>query len=523
MADEKKRCQYTYHEGYENRDEFIRVICRHYYFATSRDPETGEEKELCIFHAPLEAKKDRLGLFWFKFWREFAKAKRAVENSSEEEKAKVTLDCRGFVFPRTGLRFERRNFPFNVDFGEAEFSRDAYFSGAKFKGEANFRGAKMSDYAWFREAKFSGGAIFAEAEFSDLADFENAEFSSEAVFTTARFEGKVSFARAEFSGKAGFYRATFSADADFLGAEFSGKAGFWWAEFSGGATFFRAKLTQTDFSDVDIRGFDFSYAKIGEYAQRISNGLREKGAEGRCALAGEARLEPVGSTDFSGANYNPDNVHFRLLPYSIPFGIKWFIKLIKKVFNKETELPRFVPPARYRRFVRTMFIAVDTSAVDWSKNPRLGRDIRYQQFLFQFWERGPLYKLLYFLWWATSRCGESFKRWVAWSVLLVVLFAGLYTYLPAYAGAPLITERQVAAGECPGCGDLIEMSNEAPATPSFRTALYFSVVTFTTLGFGDVTQTGDLGKLVVAVEVILGYLMLGGLIALFANKLVRRE
>ena len=59
--------------------------------------------------------------------------------------------------------------------------------------------------------------------------------------------------------------------------------------------------------------------------------------------------------------------------------------------------------------------------------------------------------------------------------------------------------------------------------PCFHTALYFSVVTFTTLGFGDVTQTCDLGKLIVGAEVVLGYVMLGGLISLFANKLVRRE
>ena len=73
------------------------------------------------------------------------------------------------------------------------------------------------------------------------------------------------------------------------------------------------------------------------------------------------------------------------------------------------------------------------------------------------------------------------------------------------------------------CGDVFTVSNDAPVEPCFHTALYFSVVTFTTLGFGDVTQTRGLGKSIVGAEVVLGYVMLGGLIALFANKLVRRE
>ena len=58
--------------------------------------------------------------------------------------------------------------------------------------------------------------------------------------------------------------------------------------------------------------------------------------------------------------------------------------------------------------------------------------------------------------------------------------------------------------------------------PTWATMLYFSVVTFTTLGFGDVTPKTWLAELVVGLEVIAGYVMLGGLISIFANKLARR-
>ena len=57
---------------------------------------------------------------------------------------------------------------------------------------------------------------------------------------------------------------------------------------------------------------------------------------------------------------------------------------------------------------------------------------------------------------------------------------------------------------------------------NFLTMFYYSVVTFTTLGFGDIIPKTSTAALCVTVEVILGYVMLGGLITIFASKLSRR-
>ena len=53
------------------------------------------------------------------------------------------------------------------------------------------------------------------------------------------------------------------------------------------------------------------------------------------------------------------------------------------------------------------------------------------------------------------------------------------------------------------------------------TPYYFSIVTFTTLGFGDVIPLNLAGEVWLAIEVVLGYVMLGGLISIFANKLAK--
>jgi len=60
--------------------------------------------------------------------------------------------------------------------------------------------------------------------------------------------------------------------------------------------------------------------------------------------------------------------------------------------------------------------------------------------------------------------------------------------------------------------------------PAGSHRFYYSVVTFTTLGFGDITPKVNepLMQFYVMVEVVLGYIMLGGLISIFSNKLARR-
>ena len=50
---------------------------------------------------------------------------------------------------------------------------------------------------------------------------------------------------------------------------------------------------------------------------------------------------------------------------------------------------------------------------------------------------------------------------------------------------------------------------------------YYSIVTMTTLGFGDVVPLNLPGRIFVTLEVILGYVYLGAFVTLFASKMVR--
>jgi uncharacterized protein YjbI with pentapeptide repeats len=58
---------------------------------------------------------------------------------------------------------------------------------------------------------------------------------------------------------------------------------------------------------------------------------------------------------------------------------------------------------------------------------------------------------------------------------------------------------------------------------SWFTPFYYSIVTYTTLGFGDVTANSALGEMIIISEVIVGYFTLGLLLSILANTIARRS
>lgn len=67
---------------------------------------------------------------------------------------------------------------------------------------------------------------------------------------------------------------------------------------------------------------------------------------------------------------------------------------------------------------------------------------------------------------------------------------------------------------------IMDYSNSAK---TWFTPFYYSVVTYTTLGFGDVTADSLFGEIFVISEVIVGYFTLGLLLAILANTIARRS
>jgi len=132
-------------------------------------------------------------------------------------------------------------------------------------------------------------------------------------------------------------------------------------------------------------------------------------------------------------------------------------------------------------------------------SPRFKRQAMDQDFLEEL-QNTRWGKVKYYIWLGLADCGRSFWPILAWSLAFATFFAIIFCVLG------------------PDAFDIENLPER-----NFVTMLYYSVVTFTTLGFGDVTPKTLPAAILVMVEVVLGYIMLGMLISVLANKVARRS
>ena len=128
-------------------------------------------------------------------------------------------------------------------------------------------------------------------------------------------------------------------------------------------------------------------------------------------------------------------------------------------------------------------------------------------------KKGKVQKYIsYYIWEKTCNYGVSSFRWFLCSFIIIVFFGWIFSDLFCSKFIPL---------ELIPFFSQLNPSVQINSVDNWFTPFYFSIVTFTTLGFGDVTPTNLAGQIWIAIEVIIGYVMLGGLITIFTRKLVR--
>lgn len=244
-----------------------------------------------------------------------------------------------------------------------------------------------------------------------------------------------------------------------------------------GANLDHAVLSQAGFGDAILRGVsafeaDLSHASFVGADLTDANFLRCK-AEGA-----RFRRADLRRADFSGADLS----HADLVQ----------TKVAGACFH-EVDFRR----ARLRHledFEKASFLEADIRDVDFSHAYLLRRFIMDQNYLAELRSRSRYHAALYWVWWATSDCGRSLARLGVWIALVTVFFGVAYQQVAIdYGGAQ-----------------------------TWLAPYYFSLVTLTTLGYGDVLPASVAGQALVMAEVVVGYMLLGGLISIFANKMARR-
>lgn len=145
-------------------------------------------------------------------------------------------------------------------------------------------------------------------------------------------------------------------------------------------------------------------------------------------------------------------------------------------------------------FKSARWIGADIRDINFAGAYLLKRFIIDQNYIEEFKRQNLFTRLIYYIWLITSNCGRSMSRWCFWTLFQILCFATLYSLVGLDYGPH----------------------------PSPISNIYFSVVTLTTLGFGDVIPSTWQGQLIVIFEVLTGYIMLGGLLSIFTNKMARR-
>jgi len=371
------------------------------------------------------------------------------------------------------LVFERfldcRGFVFpglKFDFAGALFKCGADFSNAVFEGSVDFRASKFF-------APHTGETAGAPYDLAYIIEtnakrwyrFKDAVFKKEALFNDAIFHAPVSFEGASFLSYTDFSTAVFWGKAIFRDAIFENDALFCCSIFRddvdfSGTTFYKSPSFQAELSKPGDAGIQ----------KKVSELLREHGSE----FHGNVRFSNINL--LRGIMIDLPSELFKLPEAEIE--ARRVQRLSYEKEGKREEADRmFVLEMRAKRRLRL-------------KNSKSG------------WERFKARFRNFIEWLLTDLSSEYGTNWIrlfAFSLAVIIGNAIPYTVWGGY---------------------LTGFSTNASLSIRFANALYYSVVTFTTLGYGDMRPTGWL-KALSAIEALSGAVFMALIVAVIARKWMR--
>lgn len=271
-------------------------------------------------------------------------------------------------------------------------------------------------------------------------------------------------------------------------------------------------LSLANLRDAKLEGADLSLTKLGG-ADLMGADLRGadlKGADLRSAKLKEADLR--GARLWSAKLINAGLICAKLegadLPYAKLMGaVLWSADLsraklqhadLRSALLKGTNLEKAdVSYVRYNRDGE--FRGIRLGGCHGSE--RFKRHALHQAFIEELQSSSRWNKFMVGLWSILADCGRTPWRWIGWSMAFCLYYAWAFLRL--------------------GPGSF-NFNSDVELPFNFGTTLYYSIVTFTTLGFGDITPACGLAAFYVTLEVITGYVMLGGLISFLFSKLLPR-
>ena len=525
---------------------------------------TYKESKYCIFHASAEEKTEE----------DFKKALKEYVNKIKKEDGDYNF--MEFIFVGyinfkedfdieifKNAFFSKATFEGDVNFAEINFDGDAYFIGTIFKGKTFFTGLTFEGNSIFIKTNFHGDANFTTTIFNGEADFKSTNFESITRFWFATFNGSADFREATFKMNTVLKQTSFMGIADFEAVKFNGhttkftrttfagNANYFFVKFKGNADFeetifkYDANFEEATFkNDVDFRckyffkNLNFSkiktlpgkklFIKLNNEEGKISFNraflenayldielvegvlidftdtlirntkikrdqiknhiLQEK--EGQFSKAQEIyfllknNFHRIGQyKDESWAfTRERDMEKMRKSFYSLLNKYKKY-RLFKKILKQSNLLKRVIIKSKI--FSKWLF---SKKAIEWF-------NLSVSDFIYQY--------------------GENPWRVIRFALIIIFLFAIILNFsgIVNSDNTNLIIEFIKKSQ-----GDEYTIRYLGPILGSFLNCLYFSVVTFTTLGYGDFQPAVGLSRFFVSLESIIGAITMALFVYTFARR-----
>ena len=444
---------------------------------------THKESKYCIFHAGAEEKTEE----------EF---KKALKQFIEEIKLKnIVYDFMGFVFIG--------NNDFRKDYNVKQFNNLVRFDSAIFHGKTSFSGITFNDYAIFMRTTFHGDAEFIGVNFQNDAIFNYANFNK-VHFNATNFKWNAIFNESSFKW-AFFPLVNFYGKTQFGNLKKLERMHFTETKFSSGiSSLFGFKEGKATFNNALLENISLSL-KLGKDAiidfenTRLSNtNIKRKDLEGHIKQENEEdfvqakeiylliknNFHSIGRYDDESWAYIKERDMEKMSKsfYSLLNKYKKH-SLFKKIFKEGNLLKRVI--IKLKIFSKWLF---SKKAFEWFH-------LSFSNFIYRY--------------------GESPRRVIRFALIIIFLFAillnisGIVNSDRTNLIIEIIKENQ---------GDGYTLRYLGPILESFLNCLYFSVVTFTTLGYGDFQPAVGLSRFFVSVEAIIGAFTMTLFVYTFARR-----
>ncbi|MCP3942178.1 MAG: hypothetical protein GY710_11930 [Desulfobacteraceae bacterium] len=266
--------------------------------------------------------------------------------------------------------------------------------------------------------------------------------------------------------------------------------------------FHHASLEKADLDECEFMGADLTYASLNEcsakqggfgganlsYASLINSNLSESTLSQSTLIHTDLR-----ATNLEKARLSESNLSHAVFTRANLVQCDLKESDLRKT-NFEFADMRGARLMSVKNFKTANWIRVDIRDIDLRGVYLAKRFISDENYLYEFKIGSKLNMFLYHVWKATSDCGRSLSRFSICILGITLVFAALYTQVDINYG-----------------------DNKTWFSP-----IYFSIVTLTTLGYGDVLPTSLTGQIIVTLHALTGFTGLGAMLSILGNKLARR-